>query len=135
MSKYHKKDDDFKLLDICTGTGVIALTAAEMFGNAEIKALDIVDKPFYASQKYLSQKCMSKFSGAERVVFEKCDFLDKNTWEGDWDCICSNPPYLNAEDMEKLEKQVKDFEPESALFAEGGGLIFYEYIAEFAKTH
>ncbi len=130
LQKYYKADEDFSMLDICTGTGIIALTAAVLFPRASIKALDIVEAPFYASQKYLSS-----IPGAERVQFERSDFLDRSTWRGEWDCICSNPPYLSAEDMDALDRQVADFEPASALYAEHGGLMFYEMIAEFSKKH
>ncbi len=89
MEQYCPKDKHFSLLDICTGTGIIAFTAAKLFPRASIKALDIVDAPFLNSKQFL---------GDGRVEFEKCDFLDRSTWTGHWDYICSNPPYLNAED-------------------------------------
>ncbi len=125
ITKHYDKEQEFRVLDICTGTGIIALTLARLFDKAIIKATDIVETPFYNSLQY------HKYD----VDFQRGDFLDKSTWSGEWDCIVSNPPYLDEKDMLALSKQVKDFEPSRALFAEEDGLIFYRYIAEFADKH
>ncbi len=119
ITKYYNPDQAFRVLDICTGTGIIALTLARLFKNATIKAIDIC----------------TNIQKTDEIIFEQSDFLQKSTWSGEWDCIVSNPPYLDEDDMNALSKQVKDFEPRSALFAEEGGMIFYRHIAEFADKH
>ena len=119
-----------RILDIGTGTGAIALSLHRIFPNAIIKGIDIFSEPFEVSKKYLG-------ISAKNVTVEKIDFLDESLWQqlGEWDCIVSNPPYLDDHDMNVLDSHVKDFEPHSALYAEEGGMSFYSAIARFAKKH
>ena len=119
-----------RILDIGTGTGAIALSLHRIFPNAIIKGIDLFNEPFENSKKYLD-------ISSQNVSVEKIDFLDESLWQGlgEWDCIVSNPPYLDDHDMNVLDSHVKDFEPHSALYAEEGGMSFYSAIARFAKTH
>ena len=119
-----------RILDIGTGTGAIALSLHRIFPNATIKGIDLFSEPFENSKKYLD-------ISSQNVSVEKIDFLDESLWQGlgEWDCIVSNPPYLDDHDMNVLDSHVKDFEPHSALYAEEGGMSFYSAIARFAKTH
>lgn len=114
------------VLDIGTGTGAIALSLRRLFPGSEITALDIVSQPFENSCRAL---------GIDNVGFEKMDFLDRKNWQRfsgqKFDLIISNPPYLSETDMGRLDPQVKNFEPQTALFAEDQGLLFYKHIADF----
>ncbi|SFB69868.1 release factor glutamine methyltransferase [Brevinema andersonii] len=114
------------VLDIGTGTGVIALSLRRLFPNSGITALDIVSEPFENSCKALD---------IDNVGFERMDFLDRKNWQRfsgqKFDLIVSNPPYLSEADMERLEPQVKNFEPQTALYAEDQGLLFYKQIHNF----
>lgn len=118
------------VLDIGTGTGAIALSLRRLFSSSEITALDIVSQPFENSCKAL---------GIDNVGFEKMDFLDRNNWHRfsgqKFDLIVSNPPYLSETDMEHLDPQVKNFEPQTALFAGDQGLLFYKHIADFCGEY
>ncbi|MGL4677038.1 MAG: peptide chain release factor N(5)-glutamine methyltransferase [Brevinema sp.] len=125
IKQYYDPQRSLKILDIGTGTGVIALSLAKIFPNAFIKGIDLVGQAFKNSQRALQLE-------EERIVFEQMDFLKQTPPSEMWDCIVSNPPYLDESDMENLEDQVKNFEPHQALYAEQGGLIFYQKIAEFA---
>lgn len=134
VKKYYlrnsNQDNSCCILDIGTGTGVIALSLHRIFPNAIIKGIDIFSEPFETSKKYLD-------ISSQNVTVEKIDFLDESLWQklGEWDCIVSNPPYLDDHDMNVLDSHVKDFEPHSALYAEEGGMSFYSAIASFAKKH
>ncbi|MGL5956735.1 MAG: peptide chain release factor N(5)-glutamine methyltransferase [Brevinema sp.] len=126
VKQYYKPQQHLKILDIGTGTGAIALSLAKIFPNAFIKGIDLVEQPFRNSQRALKLE-------EDRIKFERIDFLKQNLQSETWDCIVSNPPYLDGYDMEQLEDQVKNFEPHTALYAEQGGLHFYQRIAEFAR--
>lgn len=128
VTKYFSKQEKFKILDICTGTGVIALTLAKLFPQATIRGIDIVSQPFLQSQRSLNLL-------EDRISFIEQDFLNSNLWKGTWDCIVSNPPYLDEQDMSKLDKQVYHYEPHSALLAKEEGLQFYRLIAEYCDSH
>lgn len=118
------------VLDIGTGTGAIALSLRRLFPGSEITALDIVSQPFENSCRALS---------IDNVGFEKMDFSDRKNWRRfsgqKFDLIVSNPPYLSETDMERLEPQIKNFEPQTALFAEDQGLLFYKHIYEFCGEY
>lgn len=118
------------ILDICTGTGVIALCLHQLFHDKKILGLDIVEEPFQNSKDFL------KISDPN-ISFKKMDFLNRSLWSelGFWDCIVSNPPYLDDFDMDVLDPHVKDHEPSTALYAGTDGMIFYEAIAEFAESY
>ena len=128
--KNSNQDSSFRILDIGTGTGAIALSLHRVFPNAIIKGIDIFSEPFETSKEYLN-------ISSQKVTVEKIDFLDESLWQGlgEWDCIVSNPPYLDDHDMNILDSHVKDFEPHSALYAEEGGMSFYSAIARFAQKH
>lgn len=128
VTKYFDSHKIFNVLDICTGTGIIALTLAKLFPKATVHGIDIVSQPFLNSQLALNLL-------EDRISFQCQDFLDPSSWEGQWECITSNPPYLNEQDIQALDKQVYDFEPHSALYADEGGLKFYRYIANFCDSH
>ncbi|MGL4388927.1 MAG: peptide chain release factor N(5)-glutamine methyltransferase [Brevinema sp.] len=117
-----------KILDLCTGTGIIALSLHAIFPDKKIKGIDIVDQPFIQSQDFLGFH-------SNNLSFQKMDFLQKEQWEslGSWDCIVSNPPYLDDHDMKVLTNSVKEFEPHSALYGGQDGMLFYRHIAEFAE--
>lgn len=117
-----------KIIDIGTGTGVIAFSLARELPKAEITAVDIVAQPFQASAEAL---------GIKNVSFFSLNFLDKTTWKhlGLYDLIISNPPYLDEDDMKKLSPSVKDWEPASALYGGKDGMIFYRALEEFCSSH
>lgn len=110
-----------RVLDLCSGSGCLAIAIAQ-----ESSA----DNTVYALEKspqaisYLKRNLALNQSPA--MLLED-DVLAPQTAETAFDLIVSNPPYLNAEDMEHLQTEVS-FEPEMALFAEHDGFYFYERI-------
>ncbi len=130
VRKHYSKEKSFRILDIGTGTGIIALSLHRLFSHAIITGIDIFDAPFKRSKKYLG-------ISSQNVQVEQKDFLDESLWQelGKWDCIVSNPPYLDDNDMILLDSHVKIFEPHTALYAEADGMIFYKAIAKFAKKN
>ncbi len=130
LRKHYVPTSEISILDIGTGTGAIAISLHRLFPLARVKGIDIIIEPFIESQKDLELD-------SSLLTIEQVDFLDESTWEdlGKWDCIVSNPPYLDNHDMDILDWQVKDFEPHTALYAGEDGLIFYRKIAKFAEDH
>ena len=122
-----KKMDKPKILDLCTGSGAIAISIAKNVPNAEVYAIDISEKALNVASKN-AQRLETK------VKFIKSD-LFKNLKNMKFDIIVSNPPYIKREVIETLDKQVKDYEPYNAL--EGGvdGLDFYRAITKQAKEY
>jgi release factor glutamine methyltransferase len=113
---------------LCTGSGCIAVAIAKNFPNARIIATDICDAALSVAagniEKYRLKDRISLLTGDlfEPVIPQ----LDV----GKFDLIVSNPPYVSGDEYEKLEKNVKDYEPRLALFAGIDGMDVYQRIIE-----
>jgi release factor glutamine methyltransferase len=118
-----------RILDVCTGTGCIALSLACLLGeNAEITAVDIS-----ADALSLAKENAEKLGIAtERVNFLKSDLLECVT--GEFDIIISNPPYILHSDMAKLSPTVRNYEPHLALNGGTDGLDIYRRLIPQCKN-
>lgn len=118
------------ILDLCTGSGCIAIALAKAFPSAMVFAFDISAEAMAVAQK--NAEC-----NHANVSFLIADILREENPAGEsYDIIVSNPPYVR--DMEKtmMNRNVLDYEPHLALFVpDDDPLIFYRHIAEFATKH
>lgn len=112
-----ENDEPYRIVDLGTGSGAIALALAFSLPRAELFAVD-------ASREALelAQENALGCGLQNRVTFVLSDWFSDFDPEGEFDLIVSNPPYLTGEEMQTAEPEVKDFEPHSALFAEKEGL-------------
>lgn len=117
------KTDSCQVLDMCTGSGCIAISFKYYKPSASVTAVDISDKALeIAKQNALINNV-------------EVNFLNSNLFEnvtGRYDLIISNPPYIKTEVIENLQIEVKQ-EPLIALDGGITGLDFYEKIAKEAK--
>ncbi|MCL2375129.1 MAG: peptide chain release factor N(5)-glutamine methyltransferase, partial [Firmicutes bacterium] len=113
-----------QILDLCTGSGCIALTLAKKT-SAKIVASD-------KSEKALSVAKNNVEGTDVEVVFS--DLFD-NLKGRKFDLIVSNPPYIKSDDIEGLEIEVKSYEPLEALDGGKDGLDFYRKIIATAPNH
>ncbi len=122
------KIQNFKILDIGTGSGIIPITLKKHFTNAEISAMDISEKALEIAKKN------SDFHKAE-IHFIQADYLNTDVTEK-YDVIISNPPYIGIDENVEIEDSVKGFEPNLALFSPtSDALIFYRKIAKDCETN
>lgn len=114
-----------KVLDLCTGSGAIALVINKKSG-ASVTATDISEAALEVAKENLKQ-----FDAAveTRLIDLYGDLSEK------FDIIVSNPPYIKTEEIDTLDKEVKDYEPRIALDGGEDGLDFYRRICEGAKQH
>lgn len=129
---YGKKAKPVRVLDLCTGSGCIAWSVALSLPGVEVTGLDISDAALDVarSQDFSAQ---IKSTGAIAPVFVHGDVLEEPSLEGDYDLILSNPPYIMEKEKPLLRKNVRDFEPESALFvSDDDPLVFYRAIAHWS---
>ena len=129
--KYDVLNGEFKLLDIGTGSGCIAISIKKELKNIEATAIDVSEEALSVAKKNANNQ-------NTQIEFLKIDFLDESQWNqlGNYDVIVSNPPYIPEIEKEKLSKNVKSFEPGIALFVrDNDPFIFYEKIAKFAQSH
>ena len=108
-----------RILDLCTGSGCIALALQKHLPDAEIHALDI-------SEAALAYAVQNAEYHALPVQFHRVDVLH-GTLPGQFDVIVSNPPYLTTEEMAHLQTEIR-CEPAGALEAGTDGLQFYRGI-------
>ena len=122
--KIHAKN----ILDLCTGSGAIAVSLAKYIPKCQITALDISPKALLVAKKN------SKINSVEnQITFVKSD-LFKQLQNKKYDIIVSNPPYIKKEDIKKLNKEVQK-EPIIALDGGVDGLDFYKRIIQEAYLY
>ena len=120
-------DKPYKLIDLGTGSGIIAITLAAERPNAEVIAADINPKALAIAYRNARKHRI------KNIRFCESNWLD-NIPETDFHLIISNPPYIAAEDPHLSRGDIR-FEPKSALIAERHGLSDIEIIAETARNH
>jgi len=121
------KDDSLSIVDVGTGSGAIAIALASHLPQAHLTALDISPGALGVARRNASSNGV-----ADRIRFLNSDLLAAVCQER-FDVVVSNPPYIANEERESLSRQVKDFEPASALFAGHSGFEFYDRLIPAAK--
>jgi|TARA_R110000737_G_scaffold164641_2_gene192304 release factor glutamine methyltransferase len=122
---------NLKILDLCTGTGCIAIALQKLIKEAEVQAIDNFDNTIALAR----QNCdLNEVS----INISKVDVLsiDEMNEFGDnrYDIWVSNPPYIPNSDKMKMETNVLDFEPHEALFvSDDDPLVFYKAISKAAQ--
>lgn len=117
--RYYSRSIPPKVIDLCSGSGCIAITIAKELSEAKVTAVELYEKAF----EHLEHN-NALHGNPVRLI--RGDALDAF---GKFDCIVSNPPYIDEKDMKSLQKEVT-FEPETALFGGRDGLDFYRGIAK-----
>ena len=126
--KIAKKINAKKILDLCTGSGAIAVSLAKYIEKSIITATDISPKALNVA------KLNAKNNEVEdRITFIESD-LFKNLKKEKYDMIVSNPPYIKREILKKLNKDVQK-EPKLALDGGYDGLDFYRKIINEADEY
>ena len=123
VMKIAKKIRAKKILDLCTGSGAIAVSLAKYLENVELTALDI-------SGKALD---IAIANAKNNHVQDKITFVESNLFQDlgqeKYDIIVSNPPYIKRKELETLDREVKK-EPRLALDGGEDGLDFYRKIID-----
>jgi len=118
FQKEKKESDPLKLIDIGTGAGNIAIALASHLENSLVYATDISSNALsLAKENAEINKVESRIEFLCGDLFEP---LKDKGLEEKIDAVVSNPPYVQKEEKQILPKEVRDFEPEVALFAEEG---------------
>lgn len=124
--KIAQKYNSPRILDLCTGSGAIAISLKKFVPNADITAVDISEKALEIAQKN-AEKLEAKINFVKSDLFDKLD-------NKKFDIIVSNPPYIRKDEIKKLSEEVQK-EPKLALDGGEDGLDFYRIIAEQAINY
>jgi len=121
------------VLDLCTGSGCIAAALAKSLKSAIVLAVDISQAAADIAKRNIEQLGL-----ADRVSVEQGDLFEPISRIVDarpFDLVVANPPYIASDQVQALDKSVRDFEPLSALDGGVDGLTIHRRILERAAHH
>ena len=107
-------EGNVRLVDVCTGSGCVAVSIAANHPKAQILATEIDSKAASVAQKNIERHGL-----AGRIQLLQGDLLEPCAGQGLFDMVVGNPPYILAEEIQKLDSDVKDHEPILALVGPG----------------
>jgi len=114
-------DCAMRIVDVGTGSGAIAIAIAKHLPFAEVTGVDLS-----AAALAVARENAARHGLGERIRFVESDLLAAVSGEREvFDAVLSNPPYVPDSDSESLHRQVREYEPEGALFAGADGLEVY----------
>jgi release factor glutamine methyltransferase len=126
--KRERINEKLTILDLCTGSGCIALSIARHFAGAIVYGVDASE----AAMVYATQN--ARANDVHNVRFKLGDLFEPvNTLH--FDCIVSNPPYVRHDEIKTLQREIREHEPISALDGGRDGLDFYRRIFRNAPAY
>ncbi|MFI3207472.1 MAG: peptide chain release factor N(5)-glutamine methyltransferase, partial [Clostridia bacterium] len=117
------KNNNYKIVDLCSGTGAIALAIAKRCKNTQIEAVEL----FETAYNCLCENIDKHEKG--RVVPKNLDIFSSQKLYNNLDVIVSNPPYIATKEISELDIEVQN-EPHTALDGGADGLDFYRHICQ-----
>ncbi len=120
-------DESIELLDLCCGCGTIGLTIAAERANARVILID--SSPVAVDYSIRNAKTLGV---SDRVTIIQRDVLQQfpDTWSQRFRYVTANPPYIPADEVDRLPLEVRSSEPHQALTDDGDGFIFYRRFCE-----
>jgi len=120
-----------RILDLCTGSGCIAIALAKHLPHAQVAAVDISEKALAVAKKNAAANNVS-------INFLQTDIIHSpfSVLRSPFSLIISNPPYVMDKERAAMQHNVLDWEPQQALFVpDSDPLLFYRAIADIADKH
>ena len=122
------KKNNLKILDLCTGSGIIAITLKKELSQFSI---DVVASDISAEAIKVAKENTQSHDAT--IKFIQSDIFDNIADK--FDIIVSNPPYIDRKDEVTMQDNVLKYDPHLALFAEEEGMYFYRKIIEQANDY
>jgi release factor glutamine methyltransferase len=119
--------ESLRVLDIGTGTGCLSIAISQFCPQAQICAVDISPAALE-----LARRNAATVRWGDRIRFLEGNVFEPVTGEAPFDLIISNPPYIPIEEMQTLQIEVREYDPELALVGGVDGLDFYRVFAQDA---
>jgi len=119
------KNQKYKIADLGTGSGCLAISLAKEFYNSHVVATDISKKALNVAKKN-----SSNLKTFKQIEFINCDWINNNE---NFDLVVSNPPYLSKKEYENLSNEIKFYEPKLSLYGGTDGLDCYKKLAHHFK--
>ncbi len=122
----NKNNNNLDILDLCTGSGAIAVSLGKLGGYNNISASDISARALEIARKNAENNDVD----IDFILSDMFENIEKK-----YDILVCNPPYIRTNDIEELDIGVKDYEPKLALDGKEDGLYFYKIIADEARKY
>jgi ribosomal protein L3 glutamine methyltransferase len=127
LKPWHGVRPVHRILDLCTGSGCLAILCAKIFKNATIDAVDISHSALAVAKRNIKyHACAHKVRLIEADLFSRC--------QGTYDIIISNPPYVSKNEYSKLPQEYY-WEPKLALEADLKGMAIVKQILKQAPQY
>ena len=118
----------FTVLDLCTGSGCLALALAKEFPEAKVYGADTSEVAIRYAKENVELNHINNVTFLKGNLFEPLKTLV-------FDLIVSNPPYISKDDIKNLQLEVRDWEPVEALDGGIDGLDYYRMIISGARGY
>ncbi len=128
LTNLRNNKKDIKILDLCSGSGILAITLKHLYPEAKVTAVEISDEALPYLKKNISSHLVD-INLIHGDIFEEV----KKFPDREFDLIISNPPYVRTEEMRNLQSEVR-FEPALALAGGEDGCDFYRKIVPMYTT-
>lgn len=126
----YKTQGEVSILDVGTGSGAIAVSLAYYLEESQVTAVDISEDALLTAKENAKLNHVS-----EKIHFIQSDLYNNVDSKEKYDCIVSNPPYIPEDEIEKLQVEVKGYEPRLALSGGKDGFDYYRKIISQASKH
>lgn len=120
--------ENLTILDLCTGSGCIALALAQALPKSMVYATDISDKALKLARKNAQKNHINNITFISSDVYDAVPNMQ-------CDLIVSNPPYITTEEFEKMDKTVTEWEDQQALVTNDEGLKIIKKIVAKADNY
>jgi len=120
LARQRDPEQRLKIIDVGTGSGCIALALASELPFAEMHASDISDEALE-----IARINAARLRLGHRVLFRRSDLLSIYVGE-QFDFVVCNPPYVGELEADKVQRQVREFEPKAAVFSGLEGMDIYK---------
>jgi release factor glutamine methyltransferase len=127
LVKQTEPQEKLRMLDVGTGSGCIALALASELPQADIHACDLSDAALE-----MARANAARLGLEQRIAFRKSDLLASYSGKT-FDFVVSNPPYVGESEADKVQRQVREFEPKAAVFSGQEGMDIYRRLIPQAK--
>jgi release factor glutamine methyltransferase len=128
LVKHKPPEEKLRLVDVGTGSGCIALALASELPHLEIHASDVSEVALEMARVNAARLGLD-----QKVSFRQSDLLSAYGAE-EFDLVVSNPPYVGESEADKVQRQVREFEPRIAVFSGEEGIDIYRRLIPQAQA-
>ncbi|MBU4321342.1 MAG: peptide chain release factor N(5)-glutamine methyltransferase, partial [Nitrospinae bacterium] len=135
-SKLKTQDSRLKILDLCTGSGCLALAIAKHFTDADVYGTDISKDAIRYAKENAELNVIKNVTFLKGSLFEPIkQLVTRHSSLVTFDVIVSNPPYIRSGDMPNLQPEINKWEPRNALDGGEDGFNYYRAILSEARRY